>query len=527
MAENHVEERCPLRFCRHGGLKPADTEGSERPTVPPVLLEPAAVRLRVAAGAAALLWGAYLALSTAAHTLSPWAVSLGAVAILSSVAIVCYTLSGKATTERLRIFGSMYVMAIALALALTEASSLRGGVSWSAVWIAILPLLVPCSPRRVLLKAFIAASLSPLAFFALATSRGAAMPGVAELLMTFAPLYLAGFVAFVASRVLMGLGKEVNSARQMGTYELDTPIAQGGMGEVWRARHHLLSRPAAVKLIRPSAGQSTDVKSDAIARKRFEREAQVTASLQSPHTVALYDFGVTNSGTIYYVMELLEGVDLETLVRREGPLPPKRVVHILKQVLDSLAEAHERGLVHRDIKPANINLSKRGLEEDFVKVLDFGLVKSKTSTDKLSNSLTAANGIVGTPAYLAPELLTGEGAIDGRADLYALGCVAYYLLTGHLVFDASTAMQMAIAHVAGAPVPPSQRVEQPIPAQLERLIMTCLAKRPENRPASAAALLRSLNALDLDLDVLSAPVNERAAEPTSLFGRARSRTVLN
>jgi serine/threonine-protein kinase len=485
-------------------------------------MEPATVRLRVAAGAAALLWSAYLVLSAAARALTPWSIGLGSAAIVGSVAICCYTLSGKATSGRLRGFGSLYVFLIALALALTEAASLRGGVSWSAVWIAIFPLLVPCSPRRVLYKAVVAASLSPLAFLAVSLSRGTTLPGVPELLMTFAPVYLAGFVAFVASRVLMGLGAEVNNARQMGMYELESPIAQGGMGEVWRARHNLLSRPAAVKLIRPNAGESTGVNSDEIARKRFEREAQVTASLQSPHTVALYDFGVTKSGTIYYVMELLDGVDLETLVRREGALPPRRVVHILKQVLDSLAEAHEQGLVHRDIKPANIHLSKRGLEKDFVKVLDFGLVKSKTTPEKMSNSLTAANGIVGTPAYLAPELLTGEGTIDGRADLYALGCVAYYLLTGHLVFDASTAMQMAIAHVAGAPVPPSQRVEQAIPAQLERIVMTCLAKRPENRPASAQAMLRALNALDLEAEE-QAPV----AEPASLFPRSRSRTVLN
>jgi serine/threonine-protein kinase len=198
------------------------------------------------------------------------------------------------------------------------------------------------------------------------------------------------------------------------------------------------------------------------------------------------------------------------------------VVHILKQVLDSLAEAHERGLVHRDIKPANIHLSKRSLENDFVKVLDFGLVKSQQAPDAMNNSLTAANGIVGTPAYLAPELLTGEGIIDGRADLYALGCVAYYLLTGHLVFDASTAMQMAIAHVAGVPVPPSQRVEQPIPAQLERIVMNCLAKRPENRPANALALLRSLEALDLESDAPAA-----VPGPAALFPRPRSRTVLN
>jgi serine/threonine-protein kinase len=480
------------------------------------------VRLRVAAGAAALLWAAYLGLAGLGGTLTAWSIALGAGAIAASIALVVFTLTTGGKLN-LNLVGSFYAMVIALALAVIEAVAPHGGASWSAVWIGIFPFLVPCSPRRVLAKAMFAASMTPIAYFTLSPER-ATPPAAAELLMQFAPVYLAGVVAFVASRVLQVLGKEVSNARQMGMYELEAPIAQGGMGEVWRARHHFLSRPAAVKLIRPNAGESNGVTSDEIARRRFEREAQVTASLQSPHTVNLYDFGVTRSGTIYYVMELLEGVDLETLVQRDGPLPPERVVHILKQVLDSLAEAHEHGLVHRDIKPSNINLSKRGLEQDFVKVLDFGLVKSKTA-EPGGNAITAANGIVGTPAYLAPELLTGEGVVDGRADLYALGCVAYYLLTGHLVFDASTAMQMAVAHVAGVPVPPSERSGRPVPAALERLVMECLAKRPENRPASALALLRSLEALNLDADA-PAPRAEPSAQ-MPLFSRPRNRSVLN
>ena len=523
MADAHDPKACQFRFCRYGGLRPGEPTSQDRPSVPPVLTEPAVTRLRVAAAAAALLFGAYLALDAAAQTLSIWSIGLGGAAILSSIALVSYTMSGRATPASLRLFGSAYAMFITLALATTESVAARGGVSWSAIWIGLFPFLVPCSPRHVLVKAMIAASFSPILYFVLASQRGTALPGAAELVMSFAPLYLAGLVAFLASRVLLGLGAEVTNARQMGMYELESRIAQGGMGEVWRARHNFLSRPAAVKLIRPNTGESNGFSSDAVARMRFEREAQVTASLQSPHTVDLYDFGVTRSGTIYYVMELLDGVDLETLVQREGPLQPRRVIHILKQVLDSLAEAHERGLVHRDIKPANIHVSKRGFENDFVKVLDFGLVKSKQSSEPMSNSLTAANGIVGTPAYLAPELLTGEGVIDGRADLYALGCVAYYLLTGHLVFDASTAMQMAVAHVAGVPVPPSQRIDKPIPQALERLIMTTLAKRPENRPPNAVAMLRSLEAIDLGVEE---PV--AASEPVALFQKpGRSRNVLN
>jgi serine/threonine-protein kinase len=521
MSESQEQHACHFRFCRNGGL--ATSDGCDRASVPPVLAEPTAVRLRVAAGAAALLWAAYLGLAGFGGTLSSWSIALGAGAIAASIALVAYTLT-RADKPHLRSVGTTYTMLIALALAISEAAAPHGGASWSAVWIGVFPFLVPCSPSRVLIKAMVAASMTPIAYFLLSPARHSAPLELAQLLMGFAPVYFAGFVAFIASRVLLFLGTEVSHVRQLGMYELESPIAQGGMGEVWRARHHFLSRPAAVKLIRPGGGESAGVASDAIARKRFEREAQVTASLQSPHTVSLYDFGVTRSGTIYYVMELLEGVDLETLVQREGPLPPARVVHILMQVLDSLAEAHERGLVHRDIKPANINLSKRGLEKDFVKVLDFGLVKSKAPEPR-GNSLTAANGIVGTPAYLAPELLTGEGVVDGRADLYALGCVAYFLLTGHLVFDASTAMQMAVAHVAGVPVPPSERVDRPIPVGLERLVMECLAKRPENRPASALSLLRSLETLDLEGEP-SAPALASGAD-VPLFTRSRTRSVLN
>ena len=314
------------------------------------------------------------------------------------------------------------------------------------------------------------------------------------LAMASAPALFAGALAYVAALRIAKLGSQVGASGQMGMYELETRIAQGGMGEVWRARHQMLSRPAAVKLIRAPADGSQGL--DDIALRRFEREAQVTASLKSSHTVRLYDFGVTESGTFYYVMELLDGVDLERLVREKGPVDPMRVVHIMSQIADSLAEAHEHGLVHRDIKPANINLSRRGLEEDFVTVLDFGLVKGDSPVGDVNLSLTAANRITGTPAYLAPELVSGEGRVDGRADLYSLGCVAYFLLTGKLVFEARTAMQMAIAQVSEIPLPPSQRTRQPIPKALEAIVMRCLEKRPEDRPESAVALIGQLNSVE-------------------------------
>ena len=209
----------------------------------------------------------------------------------------------------------------------------------------------------------------------------------------------------------------------------------------------------------------------------------------------LYDFGVAEDQTLYFVMELLDGMDLETLVRQKGPLSVARVIFILRQVCESLEEAHRRGLVHRDIKPANIHLGRLGLRHDFVKVLDFGLVKHVATTSTEQSMETAAGMTPGTPAYLAPEMALGN-PVDGRADLYALGCVAYFLLTGKLVFEAETPIQMIARHLHDVPVPPSRRSELPVPAALDQLILACLAKKPEERPASAAALARALAAID-------------------------------
>jgi len=268
------------------------------------------------------------------------------------------------------------------------------------------------------------------------------------------------------------------------------------MGEVWRASHRMLARPAAIKLIRRDAfaGDPAVAKT---AVDRFEREAQVIASLQSPHTVALYDFGVTDTGSFYYVMELLNGLDLERLVQRYGPIPAERAVYLLRQVCQSLAEAESYGLVHRDIKPANIFLCQRGLEHDIVKVLDFGIVKKLIAggDEPTATTLTLANDIAGTPAYMAPEIAMGSASVDGRADLYALGCVAFWLLTGQDVFEEDTPMAAIIAHVQRQPTPPSASSELDIPKELDQIVLDCLAKEPAARPANAEALSARLDAV--------------------------------
>jgi serine/threonine-protein kinase len=275
----------------------------------------------------------------------------------------------------------------------------------------------------------------------------------------------------------------------MGSYQLVELLGHGGMGEVWRAQHQLLARSAAIKLVRPELLGVTNDEEARIVLRRFEREAQATAALSSPHTINLFDYGMTDEGTFYYVMELLMGRDLESLVRDFGPLPADRAVFLFRQVCHSLADAHARSLVHRDIKPANIYVCRMGLEYDFVKVLDFGLVKSSDRTTA-QTLLTIEQTTTGTPAYMAPEIILGDTEVDRRADVYAVGCAAYFALTGELVFEADSTMKMLLQHVHATPVPPSQRTELYIPPDVDALVMACLEKDPDKRPQDAQELFQ-------------------------------------
>ncbi len=306
-------------------------------------------------------------------------------------------------------------------------------------------------------------------------------------------VFAANYVFVLASAALgLTLTNMVWRAQQqvlsLGSYRLEEVLGRGGMGEVWRARHKLLARQAAIKLVRPDA-----VGGDAHTRQamlaRFEREAQVTATLRSPHTIEVYDFGISDQGVFYYVMELLNGFDAAQLVERFGPLPAERAVHLLLQMCDSLGEAHAAGMVHRDVKPSNLYVCRYGRAVDFVKVLDFGLVKPR-HVDGFQ--LTADQVVSGTPAFMSPEQVLGGKELDGRSDLYAVGCVAYWLLTAQWVFTGGNAIQVMMAHARAAPVPPSQRTELPIAADLEGVVMACLEKNPANRPPSADALADAL-----------------------------------
>jgi hypothetical protein len=372
------------------------------------------------------------------------------------------------------------------------------GLSWVAIWTLLFTVVVPTRPGRALVAALASAAAVPLVVgFAMATRSLSSKPDAAQFFFVFVlPYLLVVIMAYVAARVVYSLGKEVGRARELGSYQLIERLGQGGMGEVWRARHSLLARPAAIKLIRPSllAGGGSAVSDD--MQRRFEREAQVIAGLRSPHTVTLFDFGIAPDGAFYYVMELLEGLDADTLVRRHGPISADRTIQVLRQMCHSLSEAESCGLVHRDIKPANIFLCRYGEEYDFVKVLDFGIAKAAHDTTDIGMTMTRDMVVRGTPAFIAPEQALGGSEIDGRADIYATGCVAYWLLTGQLVFTADTPIGLLMHHAKTPPTPPSALTELPIPAALDQLVMSCLAKDPADRPQSARELSRRLAELD-------------------------------
>jgi len=293
-------------------------------------------------------------------------------------------------------------------------------------------------------------------------------------------LWLCAALATYASYANYALRIEAYQATRVGQYELEEKIGEGAMGEVWRARHGLLRRPTAVKLIR---GEIVDAKT----RKRFEHEVRQTCRLSHPNVVAIYDYGHTEDGVFFYAMELVAGEDLGRILARDGPLPASRVIHVLAQACEALAEAHATSLVHRDVKTANLMLCRRGLVHDVVKVMDFGLVKDLRGDDP---DLAGSGEVCGTPETISPEAARGRD-VGPAADVYAIGAVGCQLLTGRAVFDAKTAVEMVLAHVGREPIRPSERVAD-VPRDLEDVLMRCLRKDPAERPASALALRDAL-----------------------------------
>ena len=439
------------------------------------------------------------------HTLNwaPGAVSI-AVAVAVAIAIQTTRLHPAVVTVLALAFEVVTSYGIAAAEFLQPLEGLGQswvGLSWVAVWMLLFNVVVPTVPRYAVIAALLSVTSVPaMVLLSLSMFPFVLEPGPTGFMIFLGfvfPYLLVVIMAYVGIRVVYNLGTEVTRARELGSYRLEDRLGAGGMGEVWRASHRLLARPAAIKLIRSSVpGRAGGVSDD--MRRRFEREAQIIAQLRSPHTVTLFDFGVTDDGSFYYVMELLDGVDAEALITRFGPIPAERVVHILRQMCHSLSEAASCDLVHRDIKPANIYLCRYGEDYDFVKVLDFGITKAvHTSSSATETDLTAGNVVQGTPAFIAPEQALGRADVDTRADIYSTGCVAYWLLTGQHVFSADTPMGLLLAHAHTPPEPPSSRTELPIPVELEALVLSCLDKDRERRPASARDLLLRLDAVPL------------------------------
>ncbi len=486
---------------------PRTGPGRPRP-LPEDLLRQASRRVEIMALVAAVLWILAPVLSHLALYLSNPSdprlqvftrvnlISAGCVVL--SLAMYAYLHSGRRDPERVMDLALLFMVAMTFSMGVLihwaqpwfVPTSVEPMVTWSGPIILITAGIVPVPPRKMLLAGLVAASMDTIGMvIAGATGDYRYGPSYNALLMHY-PNYLMLGAAVTISHVVTRLGQQVSRERELGSYRLGELLGRGGMGEVYLATHRMLARPAAIKLIRPEVLAAGDAALAQTAVTRFRREAEAAARLRSPHTVELYDFGVTEEGTFYLVMELLQGRNLELLVREQGPLDPLRAVHILRQVCESLDEAHSYGLVHRDIKPANIHLGRLGLREDFVKVLDFGLVRSFGGPSE--ESLTGAAGMTpGTPAYMAPEM-AHDRTVDGRADLYSLGCVAFYLLTGRLVFQGDTPLQTILKHLQQPPEAPSLVTDRAVPASLDDVVLACLAKRPEDRPPTAAVLSQRL-----------------------------------
>lgn len=491
------------RLCRKAAYAALDEEVPRGRTLPPKSLETGVRRL----GNLALMTGlfvtanglldhlVFLPASSRSDAVRWVAIVLAA---LSSFSVFALSRRRGVAPARLLDAGLLYEVFTAFLLGVAYHAVPAGGDlalrGWSpiAVWVVVFPLIVPSARGKTLIASAAAGLMDPLGL-ALNAARGHPVPGAAAIAQMLLPTAAAAVAGVVGAQIVYRLSARAGLARDLGSYRLVAPLGHGGMGEVWRAEHRLLARTSAIKLILADGGSVSSRQT----LLRFEREARATASLRSPHTIQVYDYGVTDDGRFYYVMELLDGFGLDDLVRRFGPLPEERVVHLLSQACHSLEEAHRAGLVHRDVKPGNVFVCRYGLDVDFVKVLDFGLVKPAVADDR--PDLTEDGLVQGTPSYMAPEVVLGRH-VDGRADLYGLGCVGYYLLTGEPPFPehGRKPLEVMFDHAYRAPLRPSERIGTPVHPGLEQLLMSCLEKDPEDRPGSALELDTKLASLRLE-----------------------------
>jgi eukaryotic-like serine/threonine-protein kinase len=462
----------------------------------------AASLLLAVAYAILLIWHAFYATE---HTMLAWAL-LSARFLLPAFVLAVLFSSIPLSTPWLRFFEYLLFGGMTLILVISQytvnldlmqrdeyvamVAFVKNGVMHMVVLMFLYGTFIPNRPSTVA-WAVLAMALAPLLTLAILTEH----PDAQETLVHFRSaeqtgtnalfLLIGAGMAIYGSIVLNGLRAELRVARQFGQYQLIKKLGEGGMGEVYLAEHNLLKRPCALKLIKPEAG------SDPVAMARFEREVQSAARLSHPNTIEVFDYGLTGDGTFYYVMEYLRGKSLSELVRTHGPLPAGRLIYLMRQVCAGLAEAHGIGLVHRDLKPANVFVAVRGGESDVSKVLDFGLVK--LTRDPGAANLTSEMSVSGTPMFMAPEQTVGDRSLDARADIYALGAVMYHALTGQPPFTGENAFAIMMAHARDPVVPPSQ-LNPDVPADLEQVVLRCLAKKPEDRYPNVKALSQALAA---------------------------------
>ncbi|MEO8704678.1 MAG: serine/threonine-protein kinase [Kofleriaceae bacterium] len=411
-------------------------------------------------------------------------VGLTVLATIWRVFLVRRTLS----MERLYQIDTMYAISVGLVFGLSAwwAKELRpsayGCLLYASFMVLLRAIVVPSTGARTAVIGVL--TFLPMTIVATLLRHHQELPSWAFVIADLVISTIVVLLATVGSRIIYGLRRQVSVAMQLGQYTLDEKIGEGGMGEVYRARHTLLRRPTAVKLLIPDRIGGGTV-------ERFEREVQHMSQLTHPNTVAVFDYGRNPEGVFYYAMEYLDGIDLEHLVEEFGPQPCDRVMSVMVQVCGALHEAHTNGIIHRDIKPANIILCERGAVPDVAKVVDYGLVKEITA-----NTGESSHIILGTPAYIAPEAVSDPESVGPAGDLYALGAVGYYLLTGKRVFEGKTSVDVCVQHVTATPIPPSKVADVKIPEALENLILKCLEKSPTVRPG-AAALARSLRAVPI------------------------------
>jgi serine/threonine-protein kinase len=496
-------------------------------------------RLSLFVGGAAALWGFGLVLDTLAAvlvgTVREFSTRFGVAefwlhvgSTLALTLLFLFLRSGRRASSTLNVVDAVTMVLVSSILAVIVVSSpprYRPEVFMvlgNSHLLTLRACLVPSAASRT--AALAAVSFAPIAYATYSVHGSTPnafddQPPLAYTALVVIWALIAMGVTALISRVLFGLHDAVRKARRLGQYTLGERIGEGGMGVVYVAEHALLRRPTAVKLLPPELAGAT-------ALSRFEREVQITSRLTHPNTVAVYDYGRTPEGVFYYAMEYLEGLNLEELIRIDGAEPPGRTVHFLRQTAGSLAEAHAHGLIHRDIKPSNLLLCRRDFESDFVKVLDFGLVRDLASDDP---SLTQDGHLAGSPLYMSPEQITDPMAVDARSDLYSLGVGAYELVVGAPPFRGKTVLEVCGHHLHTTPVKPSEALGRAVPASLETLILRCLAKDPSERPADARSFTALLDACEGFAPWTQADAerwwNERGAEVVRRRRLGQQRTV--